>query len=80
LDDEGADAAEVHEFLTSVERHALKGALSGLEDSRQIQNAKRAGAMLQEWIESVTRFGAESFLEEAKYFVPIPVALVSVVS
>ena len=30
------------------------------------------------WLESVTKFGAASFLEAAKYFVPVPVALVQI--
>jgi len=79
LCDEGADAAEVHEFLSRVEGYAVSGALSGLDDPIQIESAKKAGALLQLWIESVTRFGAASFLDEQKYFVPIPVALVSIV-
>ena len=79
LDDEGADAAEVHKFLCCAEQYALTGALSGLEDGSKIESAKKAGAMLQRWIESVTQFGAASFLDQQKYFVPIPVALVSIV-
>ena len=57
----------------------LTGAFSGLDNDDQIESACEAGSMLQVWIESVTRFGATSFLDEAKYFVPIPVALVSIV-
>ena len=79
LDIEGADAEKVHELLCCVERHALKGDLSGLEDRILIETAKRAGVTLKGWIESVTRFGAASFLDEERYFVPIPVALVSIV-
>ena len=80
LGDGGADAAAVHEFLCRVEQHALTGALSGLDDDSRIESAQKAGLMLQAWIESVTRFGAASFLEQDKYFVPMPVALMSIVN
>ncbi len=76
LDDEGADAADVHRFIRRIEEIAVNETFDGLDNSSQIESAKKAGALLQHWIESVTRFGAASFLEEEKYFVPIPVALV----
>jgi hypothetical protein len=79
LDDEGAEAAEVHRFICHVEQLACEGVLSGVDDVKQIAAAQKAGIMLQSWIESVTQFGAASFLEKEKYFVPIPVALVSIV-
>ena len=79
LNDDGADAAEVHRFLCCVEQRAREDTLSGVDDLSQIATAKKAGAMLRGWVESVTQFGAASFLEKEKYFVPIPVALVSIV-
>ncbi len=78
LDPEGADGEEVHTFLRGVERLALAGALSGIDDSAEWESAKKAGAILKGWVESVTKFGAATFLEEARYFVPIPVALVRI--
>jgi len=74
--EEGADASEVHEFLKAAERHALGGGLGDLEDTAEITKAKQVGKSLQKWLESVTKFGATSFLEAEKYLVPIPVALV----
>ena len=79
LDVEGAEAAAVHKFLCHAERLAIDEALSELTAPDQIQSAKIAGEILQAWTEAVTRFGAASFLEEEKYFVPIPVALVQIV-
>ena len=49
------------------------------QDTSRTQAAQRAGLILHEWVRSATQFGAASFLEEPKYFVPIPVCLVSVV-
>ena len=80
LDEEGADAAEVHDFLYRAEQYALRGVLFGVDDGSTVEAARNAGTGLQAWVESVTKFGAQSFLDEAKYFVPIPVALVSIVS
>jgi len=79
FDDEGADATAVHKFLRCAEKHALAGEFCDVDDHRQIETAQKVGTMLQVWIESVTQFGAASFLEERKYFVPIPVALVRIV-
>jgi hypothetical protein len=79
LNDEGADAAEVYEFLRCAEKHALAGKFSDIDDRSQIENARKVGAKLREWIESVTQFGAASFLDEQEYFVPIPVSLVNIV-
>jgi hypothetical protein len=78
LSDEGADPKEVHEFLVGVEEYARGGALSGMSDQTQLQEARNAGTMVQKWVESVTRFGATAFLEKEKWFVPIPVALVAI--
>ncbi len=79
LDPEGADAKTVHEFLLDVEQHALGETVGDLDDFGQRDAAQKAGALLRAWVESVTQFGAASFLDEEKYFVPIPVALVSIV-
>ena len=76
LDEEGADAAAVHDLICRLEKIAINGTLDGLDDIAQIESSKKAGKHLQLWIESITRFGAESFLDEQKYFVPIPVALI----
>jgi superfamily II DNA or RNA helicase len=76
LDEEGADAAEVHKFIRHLENLAANEAFDGMDDRSEIDAAKRAGAIIQSWVESVTLFGAASFLDEEKYFVPIPVALV----
>lgn len=79
FDDEGADATKVHDFLLDAEQYALKESFSDLDIfGGQVEAAQNAGACLQVWIESVTQFGAASFLDEEKYFVPIPIALVSI--
>jgi hypothetical protein len=78
LDPEGAEADEVHVFLNHAEQYALSGSLTGSESPKDIEEARKAGKIFKSWIEDVTRFGAASFLEEAKYFVPIPVALVRI--
>ena len=79
LNDEGADATEVHEFLRCAEKHAVAGDFSDMDDRSQIEAAQKAGSILRDWIESVTKYGAASFLDKEEYFVPIPVALVSIV-
>ncbi|HZZ44509.1 MAG TPA: DEAD/DEAH box helicase [Tepidisphaeraceae bacterium] len=79
LNGDGADAAEVHKFICCLEQHAIKGAFNGTTDISQITAARNAGMRFLIWIESVSRFGAESFLDEEKYFVPIPVALIRIV-
>lgn len=79
INPEGADADHVHTFLERAESHALAEQCADLQDAAHIQAARHAGEILQAWVQSVTRFGAASFLEEAKYFVPIPVTLVSIV-
>ncbi len=79
LCDEGADAVEVNKFINRVEEYAVTGRFDDLDDATLIDSAKKAGSLLQLWIESVTRFGAASFLDKEEYFVPIPVALVSIV-
>ncbi len=79
LDAGGADAEEVHRLIAAAEQHALAEGCSGLVDGVGSQAAKDAGRLFRGWIESVTRFGAASFLEAERYFVPVPVALVSVV-
>jgi len=78
IDVEGADADHVHNFLECAEQHALESKCSDLEDASQLNSAKHAGAILQTWLQSETKFGQATFLEEAKYFAPIPVALVSI--
>lgn len=78
LNPEGADADEVHRFLELVEDHALEGNCQDSDDASHIIAANRAGSILRDWVTSATKFGAASFLEEPKYFVPIPVCLVHV--
>jgi Helicase conserved C-terminal domain len=82
MNPEGADADDVHTFLERAEAHALArncaDAMRVGQDTSRTQAAQRAGLILHEWVRSVTQFGAASFLEEPKYFVPIPVCLVSV--
>ncbi len=75
LDAEGADGEQVHNLLRCIEKRAVQGELSGIADSTV---AIGAGTILKTWVESISKFGAESFLDEAKYFVPIPVALVRI--
>ncbi|MDB5334911.1 MAG: hypothetical protein JWN70_530 [Planctomycetaceae bacterium] len=77
LDPEGADAARVHRLLRAIEQYALDEEFDGanLDDKHA---AGRAGIQIQTWLDSSTRFGAASFLEEEKFFVPIPVALIAV--
>ncbi len=77
---EGSEAEDVHEFLDRAEQHALTGALAGLVNRDDVERSRKVGNMLKSWVESQIRFGAASFLEEAKYFLPIPVALVRVIS
>jgi superfamily II DNA or RNA helicase len=78
IDPDGADADAVHKFLERAEEHALAGNCSDSQDASHTQAAQQAGQLLQAWVRSATQFGAASFLEEPKYFVPIPVCLVSV--
>ena len=78
LNVEGADARDVHEFICCAEKYALADHDSDTRSPAQIQAAKEAGVQIQKWVESVTRLGAATFLEEAKYFVPIPIALVHI--
>jgi hypothetical protein len=79
MNPEGADADDVHTFLERAEGHALAGKCADSQGTSRTQEAKRAGLILHEWVRSATRFGAATFLEEPKYFVPIPVCLVCVV-
>jgi len=75
LDAEGADGEAVHAFIRQAEVLALAGSLDGVSDPTVVAVASEAGTRLRAWLESVTKFGAASFLEAAKYFVPVPVAL-----
>ncbi len=75
LEPEGADGVMVHDFIRKAEQVALEGKLDGIGDAAA---ARDAGLKLKGWLQSVTKFGATTFLEEAKYFVPIPVALVRI--
>ena len=77
-EEKGADAEMVHALICRLEQLALTDGIRALDDDDQIETAQKAGIVLQKWVESVTRFGAASFLEAEKYFVPIPVALMSV--
>jgi hypothetical protein len=79
INPEGADADDVHMFLERAEAHALAGNCADSQDPSRTQAAQRAGSILHAWVRSATQFGAAEFLEEPKYFVPIPVCLVSVV-
>ena len=79
INPEGADADEVHKFLERAEAHALAGNCEDFQDASRIEEAKQAGLILQNWIKKTTHFGSAAFLEEPKYFVPIPVCLVRVV-
>ena len=79
MNPEGADANDVHTLLERAETHAVAGNCEESEDTSYVLAAKRAGSVLHDWVTSVTQFGAASFLEEPKYFVPIPVCLVRVV-
>ena len=78
LDTEGADGEQVHAFIRSAERWAREGKLDGLSDTAALAAAREAGVKMGAWLESVTKFGAASFLEAKKYFVPVPVALVQI--
>jgi hypothetical protein len=78
VDVEGADADHVHRFLECVEKHAVEGKCIEQYDKSQIDAATHAGSRVRTWLQSVTKFGVAKFLEPAKYFVPIPVALVSI--
>ena len=77
-DFEGADAEDVHRFIAAAERHALADGCSGESDGARIDEAKVVGKLLRGWIESATKFGAATFLEAEKYFVPMPVTLVRI--
>lgn len=79
INPEGADAEDVHKFLERAEAHALAGNCEDSRDTSRTQAAQLAGSILYNWVKSSTQFGAAAFLEEPKYFVPIPVCLVSVV-
>lgn len=78
INPEGADADDVHALLERAEAHAIAGGCMDSQDPSRTEAAQRAGRLLQAWVESATHFGPASFLDEAKYFVPIPVCLVSV--
>jgi superfamily II DNA or RNA helicase len=79
INPEGADANDVHKVLERAEAHAIARNCADSQDPARIKAAKQAGQHIQAWVRSATRFGAASFLEEAKYFVPIPVCLISIV-
>lgn len=79
LNGEGAEAGEVHRFLGCIEHYAINEDFDGMGNADDRNAASKAGSQLQRWLDSVTKFGAASFLEEEKYFVPVPVALVAVV-
>ena len=72
IDLEGAEADDVHEFLHHAEQFALTGALAGVAERTEIEQARNVGKILKEWVEREIRYGATSFLEQAKYFVPVP--------
>lgn len=72
---DGAGAAEVHRVLNVLEEQILSG--ENLEPSpEQVAHATQVGQRLGQWVSGVARFGAAAFMEEERYFVPIPVALV----
>jgi len=78
INPDGADADAVHALLGRAETHAIAGNCVDSQDTSHTQAAQRAGSTLHEWVKSATQFGAASFLEKPKYFVPIPVCLVAV--
>ena len=75
---EGAAAEAVHAVISAAEKFALAGCCSDVTDAAAIQAARDAGVALRAWAEGETKFGAASFLDEEKYFIPIPVALVRI--
>lgn len=78
LVDEGADADEVHKVIDSAELFALSGLCLDETPSEILQSCKDASRSIRTWVESVTKFGRESFLDDEKFFIPIPVALVRI--
>lgn len=79
LDPEGADGEHVQKFLLCAERIVLNVERETVSDPESVALARLASVRLGTWLASVTKFGAESFLDRAKYFVPIPVALVQII-
>jgi superfamily II DNA or RNA helicase len=75
---EGASAGDVRSVIQEMERQALLSAASAPMSAPIREQCSTAGAILRDWVGSVTKFGQASFLAESRFFLPIPVALVSV--
>lgn len=74
----GASADHVRSVIRELERQARCSAASVPMPLPQREQCAIAGAALRDWLGSVTHFGQASFLARPRFFVPIPVALLSI--
>jgi hypothetical protein len=78
LDCRGADAVAVHSVIDQMEVSAVEMRLEDELPPEVIEESRRAGMKIAQWLGMVTRFARSSFLEEESFFVPMPVTLVRV--
>ncbi|MFO5528064.1 MAG: helicase-related protein [Cuspidothrix sp.] len=80
INPDGASAKEVNDMITFLEKEITqKGAIS--ISSEEIEQAQSAGKAISKWVQDSFIMGGDDFLdEESSYFVPIPVALVTVIN
>jgi hypothetical protein len=83
INPEGANAEEVNIFINMAEELAIsengcKDWDDGDQDQELIQSAKKAGLILNQWIENKTKFGDAALGQLPQYFIPVPVCLVSI--
>jgi hypothetical protein len=78
LSPSGASADEVSALLRELEMEAEQAPRMNDVPAEAVARYLRDSESIRSWVESVTKFGAGSFLAAPKYFVPIPVALVAV--
>ena len=73
---QGASAKDVYQMISLLERDALKPGSPSLETA-MLEGAKEASKKLAVWLEQSRKLGG---LTKKSYFLPIPVALVAVLS
>lgn len=76
---EGASAVETNNMIMFLEEEIMKETNTNFDDINVIEEAKMMGQKITNWVKNSFNLGDDLFAEDSTYFVPIPVALVSII-
>ena len=74
-----ATADQTHRAISALEKSLLEQKIADASRREASDRANLMATAIRDWLAEETQLGAASFLEEDKFFAPVPIALVCVV-